>query len=340
MTSTAKRRWSREIESQIDGVAFEATGPVLMHGYDPPAGGKWLDNVIPGKLGAIDRNTGELVWMGPCEVGYGRGFGAGVDANSDAVILGPASGGHLIARTSIEDGELLDAAEIEFFDEARVYGDVSVCVSAARVFGVDTTRLTERWAYARNGERYHHIERLGDRVFVVFTHTDSKRQGVLCLDAETGHFDQVLIAPSHTKIRQIAVTGDSLVLLTAGLEDMLPGECLVDYATQVGEFGAGETDSLSLVVLRPDGEPGDAPVWFQVLETCAPDDLPDCSISADSGKLYLVRGAYLEVLDAVSGRSLGNWTVPGLDEQVAWLVVDGAGLLAEETRISVFELPA
>jgi len=48
----------------------------------------------------------------------------------------------------------------------------------------------------------------------------------------------------------------------------------------------------------------------------------------------------VEVRDLVSGRLLGEWTVPGLDEQVAWQVSSGAGLLAEENRISVFELPA
>jgi hypothetical protein len=32
--------------------------------------------------------------------------------------------------------------------------------------------------------------------------------------------------------------------------------------------------------------------------------------------------------------------VPGLDESVSFLVSDGAGLLAEETRVSMFEFPA
>ena len=70
------------------------------------------------------------------------------------------------------------------------------------------------------------------------------------------------------------------------------------------------------------------------------DDLPDVSITGDSGKLYVERRALLAAVDAVTGRPLGDWTVPGLDEKVAWPVVDGAGLLAEETRVSVFELPA
>ena len=59
-----------------------------------------------------------------------------------------------------------------------------------------------------------------------------------------------------------------------------------------------------------------------------------------SGKLYLVKGALIEVRDTLTGRMLGDWAVPGLDESVAFLVSDGAGLLAEETRVSMFELPA
>ena len=77
-----------------------------------------------------------------------------------------------------------------------------------------------------------------------------------------------------------------------------------------------------------------------MLDTRAVDELPEVSISADSGKLYIERGAHLEVVDALTGRALGEWTVPGLDEQIAWSVVQGAGLLAEETRVSLFELPA
>ena len=48
----------------------------------------------------------------------------------------------------------------------------------------------------------------------------------------------------------------------------------------------------------------------------------------------------LEVRDLLSGRTLGEWTVPGLDEQVCWSVGSGAGLLAEEHRLTIYELPA
>jgi hypothetical protein len=60
----------------------------------------------------------------------------------------------------------------------------------------------------------------------------------------------------------------------------------------------------------------------------------------DNEKLYLERGTHLQAIDGLSGRALGEWAVPGLDERLDWRVVDGAGLLAEETRLSVFELPA
>jgi len=42
----------------------------------------------------------------------------------------------------------------------------------------------------------------------------------------------------------------------------------------------------------------------------------------------------------LTGRKLGDWAIPGLDERVAWQVANGAGLLAEESRVSLFELPA
>ena len=116
---------------------------------------------------------------------------------------------------------------------------------------------------------------------------------------------------------------------------------LGELALRIEEIGSGGTrDTLSLVTLRADGESGDPPLWFRVLDTRKVDELPEVSLQGDSGKLYLERGAFLEVVDAWTGRELGEWTVPGLDEKIAWQVMDGAGLLAEETRVSVFELPA
>ena len=124
MTSTARRRWSRELQSEIDGIALSSDGPILVHGYDPPAGGMWIDEVIPGKLGAIDRSSGETLWSSPCEVGYGRGFAAGFGEGNDVIVLGPTAQGHRIVRMETDTGRLLGAESIEPFDEAFVYGDV------------------------------------------------------------------------------------------------------------------------------------------------------------------------------------------------------------------------
>ena len=98
MTRTARRRWSREFPGEIDGIALGESGPVFLHGYDAPAGGKWIDSVIPGKLAAHDRGSGEVLWVSPCEVGYGRGFGCGLGEEDDVVILGPSNQSHRIAR--------------------------------------------------------------------------------------------------------------------------------------------------------------------------------------------------------------------------------------------------
>jgi len=100
------------------------------------------------------------------------------------------------------------------------------------------------------------------------------------------------------------------------------------------------TDTLSLLAFPGHHSEGEPALWWNVLSTGRIEDIPEVSISVDSGKLYLVRGAMLEVCDLLSGRTLGEWTVPGLDEQVCWRVASGAGLLAEEHRLTIYELPA
>lgn len=339
MPSTAKRRWSRELDSEIDGVAFGPKGPILLHGYDPPAGGKWVDNVIPGKLGAFDRNSGEMLWRVPCEVGYGRGFGAGLGPSGQVVVLGPGQSGHRIVRQSIDDGELLDVSDIPAFDMAVVTPERVVGVSAGRVFCLGTDDLAASWSFSQEGQRYHSVALSGDRAFVAYS--TKQGHGVLVLDAETGGSEGTLLAPAEPRIQGLVTTGDVVVLLTSDLDRILPPESIGDYAEElVAHPAGGSTDTLSLLALRVDGRKGDRPLWLKVLETTRLDDLAPASISADSGKLYLERGTDLFALDVLSGRALGEWTVPGLDEQIAWSVADGAGLLAEETRVSVFELPA
>jgi hypothetical protein len=186
MTRTARRRWSREFPGEIDGLALGEVGPVILHGYDPPAGGKWIDSVIPGKLGAYDRNSGDVQWISPCEIGYGRGFGCGLGQEQDVVILGPSGQSHRITRMALASGELIGASEIGAFDQALVFGDMCITVTPQRVTGILTTAMLEVWSHVRDGERYHLAGRVGPHAYVVFTDTNRKRQGVLRLDVESG----------------------------------------------------------------------------------------------------------------------------------------------------------
>jgi hypothetical protein len=341
MTRTAKRRFTRELPGVVDGIAFGSSGPVLVHVYDPPAGGMWIDDVIPGKLAALDRNSGEIAWVSPCEVGYGRGFGAGLGHESDAIVLGPSSRGHLIVRMSLASGELIGASPIDTFDEALVFGDMCFCVTPRRVISILSSAMTEAWEYSRPGERYHHAARSGSRVFVVFTHSSTAKQGVLCLDAESGEFMGEVLSPRQPVIHGIAVNEDGLVLLTRDLATALPREVVAQFLVELSRRPDQATgDTLSLLALPLNSTPGDAPLWYEVISTQPVDEIPEVGITADSGKLYLVKGALLEVRDTLTGRMLGDWAVPGLDENVGWQVTAGAGLLAEETRVSLFELPA
>jgi hypothetical protein len=340
MTRTAKRRFARELSSVVDGIAFGPNGPVLVHMYDPPAGDVWMDDVIPGKLAALDRNNGDVVWASPCEVGYGRGFGAGQGAEQDVLVLGPGARGHLIARMSLADGKLLGAGEIEAFDEAHVFKDVSITVTPRQVIAYDSRTLKESWQYKRSGERYHHVGRVGSRIYVVYTHEANKKQGILWLDAQNGDYQGDVLTPKLPVVHGIAVNDDGLVVLTRDLAAVLPREVMPQFMTQLSRKSEGRGDSLSLLALTPSSTPGEAPLWFDILSTAPRDELPDASIASDSGRLYLARGALIEVRDTLTGRALDEWAVPGLDESVAWQVSSGACLLAEESRASVFELPA
>ena len=325
MTRTARRRWSREFQGEIDGLALGDTGPVILHGYDPPAGGKWIDNVIPGKLGAYDRGSGELLWLSPCEVGYGRGFGCGLGEEDDVVILGPSIKTHRIARMSLSTGELIGASEIGAFDQGLVFGDMCLTVTPQRVTGILTAAMIEVWSHARDGERYHLAGRIGPHAYVVYTDTARKRQGVLRLDIESGEFVDTFLDPELPVIHDLVCLDDLAVVLSGNRTPTRPGQPSFPEELRLEAFRTRESSGVSL--------------WREVLADES-DELPDVHVSLDSGKLYLARGAMLEVRDGLSGRMLGELTLPGLDERIAWKVSQGAGLLAEETRASVFELPA
>jgi hypothetical protein len=343
MTRSARRRWSTDPDFEIDGLALAADGPVVVHGYEPPAGGKWADDVIPGKVQAYDRQTGARIWGSPCEVGYGRGFGAGFDAQGALVILGPGQSGHRIARMSLEDGVLLGVERVPEFDEALVGPDLCVCVGPTSISGVLTEAMTEAWRFRKEGLRFHRAARCGDEVFVVFSSKGSRTQGLLVLDALEGRFVRELLPPNQKAILGLSAGQQALAMVVEDLESALPPEAARDYMLrrlmqESGDEPLSEGPALGLVVLSP--RPGQAPLWFEDLRPAPGDDeLLDPTVRFDSGKLYLARGAMLDVRDALTGRELGSAVVPGLDEFVAWSVADGAFLVAEETRATVFEIP-
>ncbi|MFT7670095.1 MAG: outer membrane protein assembly factor BamB [Planctomycetota bacterium] len=340
MMSTARRRWSRENEGEVDGFALSEDGPVLVHGYDPPAGGMWIDEVIPGKLAAIDRNSGELLWNSPCEVGYGRGFGAGFGEGGEVIVLGPSANGHRIVRMEAATGKLLGAETIEAFDEAHVWGDICVCVNAGQVFAVSTSTMKMAWSFRHEGQRFHQIGRSGDLILVVHSDKKTKQKGILGLDVITGEVTTTILPQTMGEIHGMVVDGENVALLTADVAGHLTPELASQFLMELeDDSGDMVVDSLTLLGLSIRGGRGRA-TWYEILSTGSDGEAMEVSIAADSGKLYVVSGALVGARDLLTGRLLGDWTIPGLDEQVGWKVSLGAGLLAEEHRVSVFELPA
>lgn len=342
MTSTARRRWARELSSEIDGIAMGPEGPILVHGYDAPAGGMWTDEAIPGKLGAMDRSTGETLWSSPCEVGYGRGFGAGFCGSSEVIVLGPSTHGHRIVRMDASTGKLLGAESIEAFDEALVAEDVCVCANASTVFAIATSVMKEAWRFNLPGHRIHQVERAGDRVLVLHSDKATKQKGVLALDAVTGSVAGTIVPATLSEVYSMVVDGDQMVLLSADVAGHLPAELAGKFLGELSEneddFGDMLVDRMTLLGFSLTGTAGVAN-WYHILAT-SKQEMPDASITADSGKLYVSDGVLVCARDLLTGRTLGDWTIPGLDEQVGWQVSHGAGLLAEEHRLSIFELPA
>jgi len=344
MTRSARRRFSREIESLVDGVALGESGPLAIHAYDFPAGGKWADDVIPGKVGAFDRQTGEPAWLSPCEVGYGRGFGAGFAASGDLVVVGPTQSGHAMVRMSGVNGELLGVEHVPEFDEALVDPDLTVCVCPGQVLALDTNDMSPVWSFKLAGARFHTAVRAGSVYLVAFSKKPSRDQGLAAIDAATGRAVATLFEPRPGTFYGIAAADERFVLPVDSLEASLP----MEMARELALARLTETQDDDLAGLDDDlgGEPGPGLVCYAVDDASRPAwfrELPageeEPTLRIDSGKLYAARGTALTVFDLVTGRELGQAIVPGLDEAIAWDVRSGAFLVAEENRISVFELP-
>jgi hypothetical protein len=344
MTRSARRRWSIDLESQVDGVALDPLGPVILHVYDPPAGGKWVEDVIPGKVGAYHRQTGDRLWSSPCEVGYGRGFGAGFGSEGELVILGPSQLGHRITRMSAVDGVLLGVESIPEFDLALVTPDLCLCMGPKLITAVLTSPMIEAWRFQREGYRFHRIARSGDELFVSFSRKQSRHQGVLSIDASNGRLIKEVLAPDQPEILGLCAAEHAFALVVKDLESALPPDLARDFALR--KLAASDdlddppssTGTPGLLVFGTDGS--GVPLWFEDLGTGpGREDPGEASVAIDSGKLYVARGALLSVRDQLSGRLLGELVVPGLDEFVSWTVCNGAFLVAEETRASVFEVP-
>ena len=341
MSRTARRRWSRELTTQVDGLCLPATGPILLHGYEEPAGGKWNADVIPGKMGAIDRNSGATIWSSPCEVGYGRGFGAGFGRVHNAVVLGPSGSSHRAVRMDINTGELLMSRDVPAFDQALVFGDMCYCLMPDRILAIGTDDFEEVWSHRAKKQRFHLMSRQDHRVFVVFSDLETKKQGVLVLDALNGDDMGVWVDPAVPVIHGLAAGPGAVVLLVEQVITALSREGMIAVATQLGDLeeSGTDTDGLALLALETMGPSGQAPLWFDFIPTSDDEDFVDASIESDSGKLYVTRGNTCDVRDTLTGRPLGDVTIPGLDEHVAWSVAEGAFLLGEETRISLYEVP-
>ncbi|MHC4261308.1 MAG: hypothetical protein ACYSWX_02195 [Planctomycetota bacterium] len=340
MTRSAKRRWSTDPECEIDGLVLGPEGPIVLHGYDPPAGGKWVDDVIPGKLMAYDRSSGERLWSSPCEVGYGRGFGAGFDEDGALVILGPSQSGHRITCMSPTDGVLLGVEAVPEFDEAHVATDMCLCIGPTSISGIVTSAMLEAWRFRKEGYRFHRAARSGEKLFVTFSRKSSKTLGIMILNVADGGLVGEFLPPEQKGILGMSASDEVVAVLVDDLEAALPPDQARDFMLRrlaSDDDFSGEGASPGIVVYDANG--GTTPLWFEDLGAGGGDDPGEPSMAIDSGKLYLARGASLEVRDQLTGRALGELVVPGLDEYVDWTIATGAFLLAEETRATVFEVP-
>jgi hypothetical protein len=149
----------------------------------------------------------------------------------------------------------------------------------------------------------------------------------LRLKASSGAFEAIMVEPIQPAIHGLAVDGESVAVLAGDLAGALPREQALELLLSDAE-ASGEARGLGLIALDAARASGARARWFERLDGQDSEDYPEVAVSIDSDTLYL------------AGRKLGEYVVPGLDDRVGWRVSQGAGLLAEEQRVSVFELLA
>jgi hypothetical protein len=349
MTRSARRRWAAEIDLQIDGLALTPRGPIFAHVYDPPAGGKWAEDVIPSKLLAFDRTSGERLWAAPCEVGYGRGFGAGLGPDGDLIVVGPTQAGHRAVQVSASTGEQLGGVDVPEFDEAMVEGGSVLIVALTSLTRLDAASFEAKWALQAKDDRFHSSATDGQTLFVAVSTKRNRSQGLRAYTVARGGKSGDILAQGQATILGLGAEDGLVTVLVEDLASALPEDLSRDY--QLAKLMSEDADgfggesagghSAGVVAFAWDAAEKRAEAkWFLDLAGPGSELEPgDASIRVDSGKLYVAQGAILSVYDLVSGRPLGEVAVPGLDDFVAWDVSDGALLVAEETRLSVYEIP-
>ena len=264
-----------------------------------------------------------------------RGLGAGERCRpARAQPAGPPDRAH-VARDGRADRRPAEVAALR--PGAR---GTATCASPSRpatCAGIMTSPMLEVWSYTRAPtsattspvalERQRPTSSTRTRTL--------RRQGVLRLDVESGDLVRRLPRdPEYPVIHDLVCNEDG---------SLRSFWWAIDRSTDATRPVRPRLSTLRLEAFRTGGHvTSRTPLWSESDRTDeSPDDLPDVSISMDSGQaLHRQRRPARGPRRAHRTERWASMTLPGLDERIAWQVSQGAGLLAEETRASVFELPA
>jgi len=237
------------------------------------------------------------------------------------------------------------------FDEALVDGKHVLIVALTSLTRLDSASLEAKWALQAKDDRFHSSATDGKTLFIAVSTKRNRSQGLRAYTVARGGKAGDILAQGQSTILGLGAEDGMVTVLVEDLASALPEDLSRDYqlaklmAEDSDDFGGGslggEGGSAGVVAFAWDaGEKRSEAKWFLDLSASGLEDDPgEASIRVDSGKLYVARGAMISVYDLLSGRPLGEAAVPGLDDFVAWDVADGALLVAEETRLSVYELP-